>query len=253
MRDLQDYTEKYVNKAFEDIMVKIRKKIVMENCRKYPHANIVEIGCGMSPLFEEFEDFEQMIIVEPSDFFASNARRLAEERRMDGKVTVIHDFVENVDWNVVGRPANVDIVLVSGLLHEVDDPQKLLKQVKQLCSWETIVHINVPNAKSLHRMIAVSAGMITDEHERSQEQIAMQSSRTYDMELLQKEVTRAGFYVVDEGSYFLKPFTHQQMKECIGAGIINADVMKGLEGVIRFFPNSGAEIYVNIKNKMVSE
>ena len=131
MRDLQDYTEKYVNKAFEDIMVKIRKKIVMENCRKYPHANIVEIGCGMSPLFEEFEDFEQMIIVEPSDFFASNARRLAEERRMDGKVTVIHDFVENVDWNVVGRPANVDIVLVSGLLHEVDDPQKLLKQVKR--------------------------------------------------------------------------------------------------------------------------
>lgn len=253
MRDLQDYTEKYVNKAFEDIMVKIRKKTVMENCRKYPHANIIEVGCGMSPLFEDFEDFEQMIIVEPGDLFASNARQLAKERKMDGKVMVIHDFVENVDWNVIDRPADVDIVLVSGLLHEVDDPQKLLKQVKQLCSSETIVHINVPNAKSLHRMIAVSAGMIADEHDRSREQIVMQSSRTYDMELLHKEVIEAGFYVVDEGSYFLKPFTHQQMKECIDAGIIDADVMKGLEEVIRFFPNSGAEIYVNIKSEMVCE
>ena len=250
MRDLQDYTEKYVNKAFEDTMVKIRKKIVTENCSKYPHENIVEIGCGMSPLFVDFEDFGQMIIVEPGDFFASNARQLAEERRMSDRVTIIHDFAENVDWNVVNKPRNIDIVLVSSLLHEVDDPQKLLVQIKKLCSKDTIVHINVPNAKSLHRLIAVSAGMIADEHDRSKEQIIMQSSRTYDMGLLQEEIAKAGFYAVDEGSYFLKPFTHQQMKDCIDNGIIDAAVMKGLERVIRFFPNSGAEIYVNMKRKM---
>lgn len=250
MRDLQDYTEKYVNKAFEDIMVKIRKRNVIEACNKYPHANIVEIGCGMSPLFVDFEDFEQMIIVEPSDLFASNAKQLAEERGVTGKVMIIHDYVENVDWNAVDKPDDISVVLASGLLHEVDDPQKLLAQARKLCSKDTIVHINVPNAKSLHRLIAVSAGMIADEHDRSKEQIIMQSSRTYDMELLQEEITKAGFYAVDEGSYFLKPFTHQQMKECIDNGIIDAAVMKGLEGVIRFFPNSGAEIYVNMKRKM---
>lgn len=248
MRDIQDYTEKYICKEFEDTMVKIRKKTVVEQVQKYLHTNIVEVGCGMEPLFTVFDDFKQMTIIEPSELFASNARQLAET--MEGvadRVTIINDFVENVDYRVVSSQGDISFIIVSGLLHEVDHPQELLNQVNKLCLTNTTVHINVPNARSLHRLIAVAGGMISDEHDRSQEQIIMQSSRTYDMELLKEEVSKAGFYVVDEGSYFLKPFTHRQMRQCLDAGIIDDIVLEGLEKVIKFFPDYGSEIYVNVR------
>lgn len=247
MRNIQDYTEKYIHKAFEDVMVKIRKKIVVEQCKRYSHINIVEIGCGMEPLFMEFDDFKHMVIIEPSELFVSNARQMAEERGVTDRVMIINDFVENVDYRSVISQGKISLVLVSSLLHEVDEPQKLLNQVNKLCSEDTIVHINVPNAKSLHRLIAVASGMITDEHDRSQEQVIMQSSRTYDIELLREEVSKAGFYVIDQGSYFLKPFTHKQMKQCLDAEIIDGTVLKGLEKGIKFLPDYGAEIYVNVR------
>lgn len=234
MRDIQDYAEKYVNKEFEDIMVRIRKKTVVDQCNRFPHANIVEVGCGMEPLFMNLADFRQMIIIEPSELFASNARRLAGEKGIADRVMVINDFVENVDAAKLKCEDDVSLIVVSSLLHEVDEPQRLLEQVNKLCSKDTVVHINVPNAKSLHRLIAVAAGLIADEHDKSREQIIMQSSRTYDMELLQAEILKADFYIIDEGSYFLKPFTHHQMKQCLDAGIIDNTVLEGLEKGIKF-------------------
>ena len=247
MRDIEDYTKKYVNKPFEDTMVRIRKKVVIEQCMKYPHANIVEIGCGMSPLFVDFENFDRLIIIEPSAMFATNAQQLAEEKSVTKKIKIVNEFVENIEKSVLEDFGNIDFIIVSSLLHEVDEPQKLLEGVGKLCSRKTIVHINVPNAKSLHRMIAVAGGMIADEHDRSKEQIKLQISRTYDMALLHEEMAHAGFHIVDEGSYFMKPFTHKQMQQCIDAGIIDECVLQGLENVIQFFPDLGAGIYVNVK------
>ncbi len=45
------------------------------------------------------------------------------------------------------------IILFSSLLYEVEQPQILLEAISKLVNEETMIHINVPNANSIHRLI----------------------------------------------------------------------------------------------------
>lgn len=247
MRDIKDYTDKYVDEPFESSIVKIRKKTVIEQCRKYKHDIILEIGCGMNPFFVDFRDYKRMIVAEPGDLFADNAEEIAKNENLD--ITVVRGFLENEINRIKDLGIDLDFVILSSVLHELDEPQKMLGAIKQLCTKNTIVHINVPNAKSLHRLIAKEAGLIKDIHEQSAQMQKMQRRRTYDKDLLKEEVENAGFEILDEGSYFIKPFTHGQMQRCMDDGIIDEQVIQGLERVIKYLPELGAGIYVNVRKK----
>lgn len=51
MRDINDYTKNYNIASFEDYKVIYRRKKVLEIMQKYKPKRILEIGCGMEPLF----------------------------------------------------------------------------------------------------------------------------------------------------------------------------------------------------------
>ncbi len=88
MRDIIDYASKYINEPFEDTIVEIRKKLVIKQCKKYAHRNILEVGCGISPLFRDYKDFDHMVIVEPSGEFVRNAQELVKRECLDDKVSI---------------------------------------------------------------------------------------------------------------------------------------------------------------------
>lgn len=243
MRDIKDYADKYVDEPFEPTIVKIRKRMVMEQCKKYKHENILEIGCGMNPFFCDFKDYKRMVIVEPGEAFVEHAEELAKAEK--NAPDIYQGFLEEQTENIKSLGIKFDFIILSSLLHELDDPGKMLEAVKDLCGTDTVVHINVPNANSLHRLIAIEAGLIQDVHEQSEQMRKMQRQRTYDKDSLKDEVIKAGFDVVDSGSYFVKPFTHAQMQKCMDAGIIDEKLLLGLEKVIKYMPECGAGIYVN--------
>lgn len=245
MRDINNYTDKYVEEPFEATMAEIRRKTVIEQCQKYKHDNILEIGCGMMPFFMDFKDYKSMIIVEPSETFANNATMLSEAENKN--IKIICGFFEDQIERVKEIKKNIDYIILSSVLHELDDPQKMLKAILELCGVSTVVHINVPNANSIHRLIAMEVGLISDVHQISEQMKRMQRRRTYDLSLLEDEITNAGFKVIDKGSYFVKPFTHNQMQQCIDMGIIDQKVLDGLEKLIKYMPEYGAGIYVNIR------
>lgn len=245
MRDIKDYTEKYVEEPFEATMVEIRKRTVIEQCEKYKHRNILEIGCGMDPFFLDFKDYKKMVIVEPGEVFADHARKLADSE--GANIQIVCGFLEEQIENIKSLNIAFDFIILSSVLHELDEPQKMLSAIKELCSEETVVHINVPNANSIHRLIAIEAGLIKDTHEQSEQMRKMQRKRTYDMELLKEEITKAGLKTIDSGSYFIKPFTHLQMQRCLDEGIIDENVITGLEKLIQYIPEFGAGIFVNIR------
>jgi 2-polyprenyl-3-methyl-5-hydroxy-6-metoxy-1,4-benzoquinol methylase len=245
MRDIKDYIDKYVDEPFESTMVKIRKKTVIEQCNNYVHDSVLEIGCGMDPFFLEFKDFNRMVIAEPGDVFADNARKLAED--CNSEIFVVNGFLEENVETIKGLGIDFDFVILSSVLHELDEPGSMLESIRSLCNDTTVVHINVPNANSLHRLIAIEAGMISDVHECSEQMQLMQRRRTYDKDSLREEVESAGFEVLDEGSYFVKPFTHAQMQKCIDNSIIDDKVLLGLEKIIKYMPEYGAGIYVNAR------
>ena len=94
MRDIVDYENKYLNNNFEiAYQVKYRRKKVIELLRKYPHENILEIGCGMESLAAFIDDFKEYTIVDPSEVFIENAKEKLKNSKK--KVSFITNSIED--------------------------------------------------------------------------------------------------------------------------------------------------------------
>lgn len=245
MRNIEDYTDNYMKIPFESYQVKYRRKKVLESVKKYPHDRILEVGCGMRPLFFDLDDYEIMTIVEPSAVFVDNVMK---SKKLTAKIKIKNGFLESMLQEL--EADDYDFIVVTSLLHEVDDPELLLHTLVQLCSSNTIVHINVPNAFSLHRLLAHKMGMIRDVFEQSMMQKKMQQKNTYDLLSLSSAVNSVGFDVVEKGSFFPKYFTHKQMQEMLDKGIINEDILEGMYAMSDLLPEYGSEIYVNVKRNV---
>lgn len=144
----------------------------------------------------------------------------------------------------------LDYIIVGSLLHEVEKPEELLRSIYEICSDNTVVHINVPNANSIHRLLAKEMGIIKDVHELSELQIEMQRHNVFDLTQLCELVELWGFQVIGKGTYFPKLFSARQMKKILDAGIVDETIFDGLNKMIRYLPEFGSEIYVQVKKKV---
>jgi hypothetical protein len=148
-----------------------------------------------------------------------------------------------------------DLILMSSLLHEIPDCESLLCATALLSGPATIVHLNVPNAKSFHRVLALEMGLIDHLTEKSQTQQQMQQSHTFDLDRLEAMVNATGFKAIEKGSFFVKPFTHAQMALLQEVNVATNQMLDGLYSLSKYFPEYGSEIYMNIqlKNKLDDE
>ncbi|MDC3391618.1 class I SAM-dependent methyltransferase [Candidatus Thioglobus sp.] len=243
-RDIDSYSKNYLENenSFEKYQVHYRRKNTLEQIQLYKHQHIVEVGCGMEPLFEYFDDFLSMTVIEPSDKFFRNA---VEKSNKNLNVTLINELFENAQLNT----KLIDFILVSSLLHEVPNVESFLFDIKSKCSEDTVIHINVPNSKSFHRLLGYKSGIINEPEEFSDNNRKFQINRIFNSLSLKNLVEKAGFEIINSGSYFVKPFTHQQMKLLLEQNIINEKALDGFYNMIEYLPDLGSEIYVNIKLK----
>ena len=244
MRNLENYQKKYLKLAFEDIQAKYRKKKIIEILEHHAPKSILEIGCGMDSIFNYFTNCELITVIEPCKNFYENALRQSKNKP---SIEVINlDLVSAVKHNLEPK---YDFILLSSLLHELPKYQEILDYVFKLCSRDTIVHINVPNARSFHRLLALKMGIIEDVFEKSDTQKNMQQFHTFDIQSLKSVVTSCGFDIIDEGSYFLKPFTHSQMAWLKEINFLDEKMLMGFYELTSIFPDNGSEIYVNVKRR----
>lgn len=239
MRDLDSYTRLYSENGFEDIQVKYRRRMVLEQISYYQPKEVLEIGCGYEPLFLFSPDISYTV-VEPSRGFCENALKLSEGK--DKTIHVINGEIEKVSERLDKK---FDMIICSGLLHEVEKPIETIKAIKSLCNEETIIHINVPNANSMHRLLAKHTGYISTVYEMSERNVKLQQNMVFDIEGLVKMVNDCGLKVLKHGSYFVKPFTHDQMYQILKNNIIEEKVLDGFYMIEKYMPGLGSEIYVN--------
>ena len=74
MRDIEDYSKKYIIPGFEKYKVIYRRRQLLEVIERYKPEKVLEIGCGKEPLFLYASDIH-FTVVEPSDDFYENLRR----------------------------------------------------------------------------------------------------------------------------------------------------------------------------------
>ena len=247
MRDIDDYSKEYDKADFEEYEVKFRRKKILKVISQNGLRNILEIGCGKEPLFKYLDEYDSYILVEPSKSFFDNA--LAENEKFEGreKRHFINDFFAANDET---QGHKYDCVICSSLLHELEDPEELLASIRKVCSDNTLVHINVPNADSFHRVLAMRMGLIEDVHQFSDRNVKLQQHSVFALKDLVEIVESAGFEVVEKGGYFIKPFTHGQMLSMINNGIIDEKTLEGLDEMYKDIPELSAEIYVNVKKRV---
>jgi 2-polyprenyl-3-methyl-5-hydroxy-6-metoxy-1,4-benzoquinol methylase len=241
VRDMSDYTAQYRALPFEAIQISYRRRLVLREIARHAPKRLLEIGCGQLPLFTDLPQDIDITVIEPAAEFADNARRLAGGR---AGVAVVQGFVEDF----VPAGAAYDMVVLSCVLHEVPDPAAMLAAVRKTCGAGTVLHVNVPNARSLHRLLAVAMGLIPDPGTQSDTQRTMQQrASTYDAASLAAELVQAGFSVAEQGSLFVKPFTHAQMQRLVDEQFMTPAMLDGFDKLVGWLPELGSEIWVNAR------
>ena len=238
-RNIAEYTASYQRLPFEPIQAAYRRRRVLSEIARRRPATLLEVGCGQAPLFSDLEGIA-ITVVEPAPAFAKQARLGAASRP---NVRVIEAFLEDAHL----ASERFDMIVVGCLLHEVDDPQSLLAAVHRHCGPQTLLHLSVPNANSLHRLLAVAMGLIDCPKALSSTQVTMQQRGTYDSQALNAELNGAGFQVTDSGSLFVKPFTHAQMQQLVDQGFMTPAMLDGLDRLAVAEPNLGSELWVNAR------
>jgi 2-polyprenyl-3-methyl-5-hydroxy-6-metoxy-1,4-benzoquinol methylase len=159
-------------------------------------------------------------------------------------VIVINDYLENSINELLKY--EFDYIIVSSLLHEIDNVSLFLEKLSCILKIDTIVHIDVPNAYSFHRVLALEMGLIDSVFEMSAYNLQFQQ-QMFDLASLSNLIIKHGFRIIKSGSYFIKPFTHKQMSEIIENKIIDVRVLDGFFRMTKYMPDLGSEIFVDFK------
>src|SRR4051812_46062055 len=93
------YSAQYRDGSSEPVLIKMRRRRVLASLRRHRHRQILEIGCGLEPVFLHVEDFHAYTVVEPAREFASHARTLASNRP---GVQVVEGYLEEVVDSLAG-------------------------------------------------------------------------------------------------------------------------------------------------------
>lgn len=247
MRDIGKYEKEYCNTDFEQkYMTNYRCRKVLEILDKYKPASILEVGCGMNSVAESYNDYREFTIVEPGELFLSSVKTNLEKKT---GITYIQGFMEDNMGKL--QKKSYDFIIVSSLLHEVEEPMQFLKKINSLCNENTVVHINVPNELSMHRIIAYESGLIECLSSPSERNVLLQQNTVFNLKTLQELIGNSGkVRILETGSYFIKPFTHNQMDKCIENRIISEQILDGFYNMVKYMPEYGAEIFCNYRVSM---
>ncbi|MDO5156061.1 MAG: methyltransferase domain-containing protein [Eubacteriales bacterium] len=241
MRDIDAYTQEYLKNSFEDYQVKYRKHNILKIIQEKKPKTILEIGCGTEPLFLDIDMNEVSLytVVEPSKVFFEHAKDVSMGQK---KIQVVNDFFENFNNQ---DSLKYDLIVCSGLLHELANPETILEHAKIFMNSHSIFYANVPNAKSFHRLLALEMGMIDSIYQMSERNIQLQQSSVYDKDSLNQLLIQNGFLVIEDGSYFVKPFDHKHMEWLVEK--MGESVLEGLDKMIEYMPDLGSEIFAICK------
>jgi trans-aconitate methyltransferase len=132
-----------------------------------------------------------------------------------------------------------DNVVLGHVLEHVEQPRALLERVRGWLAPGGRVLAAVPNARSIHRQLAVLMGLLETEQALNDADRHHGHRRVYDPEGFRREFAGAGLRVEIFGGYWLKALSNAQIEKDWSAEMIAAAMVLGER-----HPEIAAEIYV---------
>lgn len=238
-KNINEYWDKYQEiYSFEEFSAVYRERELL-NLVSLTDKNVIEIGCGFKPIFTVANEYKNYLAIEPG---IEPFKAVSELSKNFDKVKVTNSTFEQ--WSETNDDFKADVIVFPGVLHEVDNAAKVLNLCANHLNPEGSIYINVPNIDSLHRKLAVSMGIIKDTYEKSSRNIELQQNYNFSINSLRDLIASLDkkAEIIELKTFFLKPFTHDQMLSMFSKGIIDQSVIDGLYNVSDQVDGLGSEI-----------
>lgn len=238
MYDQDEYQLKYQNLTFEDKLRKYRMEYIVDYLDTIKSDKILEIGCGNDPIFLCYDKYEIMDVVEPGDhFYEFTKNKIGDNKR----VSIQNCFIEDAKLELKNA---YDVIVIGGFLHEIDNPEEVLSVIKKIAKPETTVITYVPNANSFHRLLALESGLIQSNYEFSENDKLFGRRNVFNLESIGSLFMNSGFNIIKKDTYFIKPFTHEQMNALMGLSFFTEEILAGFFKMTKYMPDMGCEIFL---------
>ena len=238
-QNINKYWKKYKKfYSFEKFSAIYREKELLKLV-SFLSKDVLEIGCGFRPIFKPAKKFKSYLAIEPGNDAFKSVLKLSKKNK---KVSVINSTFE--EWCSLKPTERFDVIIIPGVLHEVASPKKILKLCVNHLRDKGIIYINVPNANSLHRRLAVCMGLIKKNSETTYRNKKFQQNSNFSFKSMSKLIHEISskLKIIKLESFFLKPFTHSQMMQCVSKKIIDHNTIKAFYHISDQIGELGSEI-----------
>lgn len=195
----------------------------------------LEMGCYQGEFTKKLRaHFDDITVIEGS----SDLIEIARSNVGDGVEFMLGRFEE------VEPGKRFDNIFLVHTLEHLNDPQLVLKKVRQWLTDDGHLFIVVPNANAASRQIAVNMGLI-DFNAAVTEGERMHGHRmTYSLDTLEYEALQAGFQVKQRGGILFKPLANFQFDAAYRDGIIDDSFFEGCYRLGMKYPDLTASVFV---------
>lgn len=172
------------------------------------------------------QDFEQLTIVEGSANLLAcipNAPNLVKVHAL------FEEFVPDRQFSTV---------IMEHILEHVDKPVALLQHVKQWIAPKGKLMLGVPNAHSIHRLVAVKMGLLDSPSQLNDRDYAQGHRRVYTVKTFRQDIELAGLKIIESGGVFFKPLSNQQIQNHW-----TKEMIQGFYELGKEFPEYAGDIY----------
>jgi 2-polyprenyl-3-methyl-5-hydroxy-6-metoxy-1,4-benzoquinol methylase len=239
LRDLEDYSRQYHSIPFERKQEHFRRKALREALRGKNFSSVLEIGCGLQSSITEIE-FNQGVVIEPiPECIAASREKLPEALRE--KIEFHQGLAEEVLSSHVGR-REFDLVLAMSILHEVLDPQLLLRNILSVMGENSILVLSVTNKDSIHRILGRQLNIISESGRTLMEDEMQQTTGAMSQIEISSLLKRNSYHILQLSTFFPKLLPHADMQRLLDQKKIDEGFLESMFALGQELSTFGSEI-----------
>jgi 2-polyprenyl-3-methyl-5-hydroxy-6-metoxy-1,4-benzoquinol methylase len=201
MKSEADLQRQSYAKGFNVSLAKYRTATIRRHC---VGRRCLDVGCGEGDITLKLSDlFDEVLGID----ITSEYLKVAESRNSHANVSF-----KLVDFDTFDTDLQFDTIIAVDLLEHVADVNAVLLKIKRLLGRNGVFLCIVPNAKSLHRRIGKTMGLIRTYDELGKYDLDVGHRRYFDSRMLIDAIHTSGLKPAVTEGILLKPFPNAQME-----------------------------------------
>lgn len=238
-KECEDYSGRQYAYSFDfDVM----HRYMMESFKPF----FVDCATGGRNVLElgSFEGaFTKRLLPHFTEIYCVDASKSAVKKakeRLGDRVTIINELFEDVALGF-----KYDNIILTHVLEHMDDPVQLLKRIND--EWLSDVgklFLVCPNANAPSRQIAVKMGIVGHNQAITEAEWEHGHRRTYTLDTLERDATKAGLRVVYRSGIFFKALANFQWDQLLPTEIISDEYLDGCYKLGQNYPDLCASVFL---------